>query len=428
MNLTIQIPIVDIERKINTVLPSPLYKGEVADYEDFTIIVQKRSPFRLKAENDSIFVEAPIRAELFIGPKALLSLFSGFVKKIEEIDVDITAIYEIKPDINTKWQLVPKIKGSFVWDKTPVLSLVGLKLPLSHYLDWVIEGQIKNVGKMIEKFVQAELKIDEYVEIAWKLMHEPIEIDKDYLLYLYFHPEAKNIYVTPIACQGGILRAVVGLNVFPEVTIGSPSIQTLSPKLPDFEAVAKLPSSSDLTASATVLYAFVGHFLAGKSFDFEGFLRKISFDSVEIVEKNGDLQMNLAMSLWISLLGFEVKMPLKAAVLGEITVSPEPKRLLIKLVDMQLVSGNMLLRGAFYLYEKKINALIVKNLEDLYVSSFAQIKALIVKNLDARPLGKYVFLNGKIKTFDLQEVAIHEKEVELHVAAQANVAITIGNF
>lgn len=428
MNLTIQIPIIDIERKINKVLPTPLYKGDVADYEDFTIIVQKRGTFRLKAENDTIFVEAPIRAELFIGPKALLSLFAGLVKKIEEIDVDITAIYEIKPDINTKWQLVPKIKGRFMWDKNPVFSLAGLKLPLAHYLDWVIEGQIKSVGKTIEKYLREQLKIEEYVEMAWKIMHEPIEIDPNYALNLYFHPEANHIYATPIACQGGILKAVVSVPLFPEAAIGAPPIITKPPKLPDFEPVAKLPANSDISASATVMYDFVSRFLAGKSFEFEGFLQKIHINAVKVSEYKGDLQTEIGLALSISVLGFAIKTPLLCEVVADIGVSTPLKNLSFKLLNIRILSGNFLIKWAFYFYEKKIKSLISTTIERLYEKYFPQIKEVIAKNLDARALGKYVFLNGKLKTFDLHETVINEKEIALHVQANANVAITIGNF
>lgn len=428
MNLTIQIPIIDISRKINKVLPSPLYKGDVADYEDFTIVVQKRGDFRLKAENDTIFVEAPIRAELFIGPKALLSLFAGLVKKIEEIDVDITAIYEIKPDVNTKWQLVPKIKGRFLWDKNPVFSLAGLKLPLAQYLDWVIEGQIKSVGKMIEKYLREQLKIEEYVEMAWKIMHEPIEIDPNYALHLYFHPEASHIYATPIACQGGILRAVVSVPLFPEAAIGAPPVRQSIPKLPDFEPVAKLPANSDLSVSATVLYAFVSDFLKNKSFDFDGFLQKIHIYSVKVSEHNGNLQSEISLALSISLLGFAIKTPLLCEIVADLGVSTPLKNLSVQLLNIRIVSGNFLLKWAFYFYEKKIKSLITTTIERLYEKYFPQIKELIAKNLDARALGKYVFLNGKLKTFDLHETVINENEMALHIQANANVAITIGNF
>lgn len=428
MNLTIKIPIVDIERKINKVLPEPLYKGNVADYEDFTVIVQKRGTFRLKAENDAIFVEAPIRAELFIGPKALLSLFAGLVKKIEEIDVDITVFYEIKPDVNTKWQLVPKIKGHFLWDKTPIFSLAGLKLPLSHYLDWVIESQIKSVGKMIEKYLRDDLKIEDYVKMAWNIIHEPIEIDEKYPLYLYFHPQARNVYATPISCQNGILKAIVSLPLYPEGVIGAKAVNMLAPPLPNFEPVAKLPSLSDVSASATVVYDFIKRFLEGKSFDMEGYLRKINIQSVKIEEKNGDLVLALGMSLKITIARFSLEMPLSCEVFAELSVSPTPKQLSVKLLNMGIISGNALIRMAFYFYENKLKRLISTTLERLFEKYFAQIRDVIAQNLDARPLGKYVFLNGKLKTFTLHETVINENEVELHIESNADISVTIGNF
>lgn len=428
MNLELFIPIADIEHKVNDVLKETLYKGDVADYEGIEVVVKKRDRFRLRSELNTIFIEAPIRAEVNIGQSALRAWFKGIVKSIEELDVDITVILEIAPDINTKWQITPKIRSRYVWDKEPNFTIAGIPLPIKKILEVVLESQIRNTSKTIEKYIKEDLRVEQYVKMGWDIMHESLAISDDYPIRILFNPAAYPIYATPLRCEKGGISATVSVPVYPEAVIGTTEINNeITPPLPDFEAVKQLPASKEVLLSGKIFYRFIEEFLKEKTFDGDGKIQKIIIHTIRFEERGGQLFIPLSLAIKGKGFGISLDMPLECEVKARLLPNKE-KGIIIALDDLKIKEGSTWIKLLYPLQKHSITHKLQETLQNLADKYWYELQEMLMNTLRNRNLGKYLVLNVEANTFQLTEVQIEEKYLSAHVTANVSPSLKIGNF
>lgn len=427
MNLQIQLPIKDIENKVNSALKEVLFEGEIGEEEDIRITVMKRAPLRLRAELDTIFVEAAIKAQVDIGESTLLSWFKGLVRKIEAVEVSITAFFEIKPDVSPQWQLIPKVKGRFVWDKEPNLTLAGIKLPLTSPLQWVIESQIRNVCKIIEKYLKEDLDIAQYVKIGWDIMQKPLEISKENQLWIHFNPSASPIYATPIYSNGGYLTATVSVSLFPIAYVGSmPASEPLMP-LPDFEPATKLPTNSDIALSGEVSYAFIKQFLEGKTFTLSGIVHALTIKRLQLKEKNDQIAAEIDTLITLKWAGIVWDLSAHLTAEGNLSAS-EDGTLKVAPLLLTFNGGNVILGLLFPLFKTQIQNVLTRTLSSLANTYMLEITRQVDKALDNNQLHTYVGLDGELQKFTFVSAEILPDTARVWVDGHVSVRLEIGNF
>lgn len=428
MNLQLLLPISDIEHKVNDVLKETLYKGDIADYEDITVMVKKRERFRLRSELNTIFIEAPIRAEVSIGSRALLSWFKGIVKSIEDLDVDVTVLLEIIPEINPKWQLIPKIRGRYTWDKEPNFTIAGIPLPIKKMLEVVLESQIKNTIKTIEKYLKEDLRIEQYVKMGWDIMHKPLIISEEYSLDVYFNPSIAPIYASPLRCEKGGIQATVSVPIFPEAVIGaSTKTEETIPELPNFEPVKQLPPDKDIHLSAKVFYSFITHFLKGKSFDGAGNIQKITIHDIQFQSRNTQLFIPLSVEIQGKGLGISLNMPLQCEILARLLPNKE-KGVLIILDELKIIEGSTWVKLLYPLQKHNINAKLVETLQQVADTHWQNLQKMLNDSLRQRQLGQYLVLDVAATDFQLTEVQIEDNDLTAVIHANVSPSLKIGNF
>lgn len=428
MNLTLQLPLIDIERRLNDSLAEVLYRGEVADYEDLTVVVKKRSPIRILAENNILKIKAPIRAELFVGPKALLSWFKGLVKSIEEFDVDVSAHFEIQPDVSPNWQLSPKVKGTYKWDNEPKFNLGLVPIPLKPILDMVLDTQIRNTTKTIEKFLKDELNIRQYVQLGWDLMHKTLTIVDSLPLCVYFQPHAQPIYATSLLCEPKQIQACVSVPLYPEATVGLlPLPDEQTPPLPTFETVKSLPPDDDIQLSAKVDFAFVSRMLKDREVHLDGNIQRILVRHATLRGLHNKLFVALALEITAKSLGITVNMPMECGIVA-VLQSKGKQGVHVHIEKLKLEESSTWLKLIFPFQKNKIRMLVQESIQEQADKYWLELQKMLAENLDQRELGKYVVLDVKAQDYDLKEIQIAEDHMKAVLHANVSPSLKIGNF
>jgi hypothetical protein len=426
MNLHLQLPIVDIERKINASLQDILYKGNIGEYEDIQIVVQKRGNLRLKAELNMIFAEAPLRVEVKIGKETLRTFFKGIVKTIEEIDLDLAVQYDIRPDVSVQWKAVPRIQGRCLWEKEPILELLGSKFNLSSTLQWVIDDQIKKIAKWIEKYLREDIRIEQYVLMAWNIIQTPIKINDEYKVWLNINPQQKELYATPIQCNGGFLKATVGVQMFPECVIGEEPPKNALKPLPNFEPVAKLSEYSQLLLTAETPFNNLQKLIENQTFTLtHEWVKSVAIRTFKLREERHNAVVDLSLTVDLKVLG---AMYIEAEVKLDIVRDETTLKAKLSPFEMRLTGGSTAARSYFLFNGASLTKAVKNSLEAVIDAQLVNLTKLIQKALNKNQVQKYVLLEGNLKSVSLKEGQVLTDRLKLVLEAEGKVTIEIGNF
>ncbi len=428
MNIQIILPTQDIENKINSVLKPVLFQGNVAEYEDVRVVVVKRSNFKVLVESDSVLIVAPIRAELFIGKKAFLSWLPGLTKTIEEIDVDIKVTFEIKPEITPQWILHPTVSGTYFWDKEPVFTIAGIPLPIKRILEIVLDSQIKNIKKTIEKFLKEEIEIKKYVKLAWEIMQKPLEVSEEYSLNLYFQPGVKPIYATPIRCSNGKIFTTVSVPLFPEGVVGFPPVHEPFHALPEFTSVNQLNAKDDIQLSGVVSYRFIENFLKNKIIEQDSIIQKVHIQDVSIyADENGLLHFSSHQDVWVKWGFLKLNIPFTGKATADI--HPDDTHFIrFTPFIVELVQASPLIRLVFNLVKDNVRKIVLTQMQKMANEHWGNLQNLLKTKLSPLSIGEHVILNVEIFRFELMEIQVLEDSLKAIVHGNASAQINIGNF
>ena len=428
MNIQIVLPTEDIEKKINSILKPILYQGNVAEYDDVRVVVVKRDIFRVKVENDTVIINAPIRAELFIGKKLFHAFIPNLTKNIEEIDVDVRVKYEIKPEVSPQWGLNPVVKGTYSWDKDPSFSIAGIPLPIKAILEIVLDTQVRSIRKTIEKFLRDELNIRQYVQLAWDIMQKPLTISDGYPLHLYFQPSPNPIYATPIRCNDGVIYTTISVPLFPEGVVGFAPHEDPYQELPSFTPVSLLSIQEDIMLAGRVNFRFIEKFLQDKSIEQEGLIQKIHIRTVAInADENGLLHFVSRQTLSIKwgFIAFDIPFT------GEVTADmhPDASHLIrFEPVEIELTKAPAWVKFFFNIFKDKIHDLLISQMQSMANAHWNNLQTLLKTKLAALSVGDYVLLNADVFRFNLSEIQVNDDNLKAIVQATASAKITIQNF
>ena len=219
------------------------------------IKIWKKGDVGIKAENNKIYFTIPLHIWVKGRFKWEACEMCPTINKSEETEFDLVAKSESALSLTEDYKVKTTTVGDFEWgDTKPVIELGPMKIGLARFVEPAMRSQLGNLTKQLDAEIQNRIQIKQYIQQAWTLVQQPIELDKTYNAWLKITPTA--IRVSPMVARNGEINLRIGLSSFIETfTNGKPAVK-INPNLPKLVTDSRLADDVQIGLSGEISYDY----------------------------------------------------------------------------------------------------------------------------------------------------------------------------
>jgi hypothetical protein len=409
LNVPVQIPVAEIENQLNRQMKGLLYEDNNLNDDDLAIKVWKRDSMLIDAEGNVFNIKVPLKIWVKAGK-------FGIYKEIEfALNANIATTLTLTPDWQLKTITQPK---AYEWVSRPVFKLGFIEIPVTGIIENVLDEQIPEISKQLDKYVGEKVEVKKYVQQAWNQVQEPYLMSKEYDSWLKVTP--LEVQMTPIRGKDHHARTTLGIRTYTESYFGDKPEQTLNPVLPPLKMVETMPDDFHIGISGEVSHKQATKMLSAlmleQTYQFQDGKYKITVKSLDVY--GNDEKLIIAAGLQGSLNG-------TVYFTGIPVFNRENKMLEIRNLDYELDTKNKLLKTASWLAHGKFVKILSESFKFPLAPQIEQAKKAIQDNLTHYQLAKGIFLRGKLETLEPKDVFITPNSIIATLEATGTVDVKI---
>ena len=403
--LPVQLSFSALEKELNSQFTGVLYDDPSFENDNVQVKVTKAGAFKLAGFGDTLSVTAPLNVYVK-GKYAPGGVEALAIEKDLTIKPIVTLVTRVRitPDWKMETQTVARVK----WAETPQLVLGPLKIPIQSLLDAVLRKQGDRIGKEIDAAIAQQLNVRKEMEKAWKSAFAPMELDKEYGVYLVMTPMALGI--EPLRADGRSVHTGATLQAKVEVITGATAPPKAPAATPLPRASAKLPADKGFstTLAASIPYALLESEMqkafAEEPFDFPDVGRRLLIDAWSFVPQGDRIRVGL--DFRALKLGKDGKPMAKKPMKGRVylTAAPvvnlEKREVAFADVKFELKSKNALVGAAAWMLNGKIEKELASQTFS-FAEYLDEYKRVADGMLQGYPLGAGMQIRGSMKKLDV---------------------------
>jgi hypothetical protein len=403
--LPVQLSFSALEKELNSQFTGVLYDDPSFENDNVQVKVTKAGAFKLAGFGDTLSVTAPLNVYVK-GKYAPGGVEALAIEKDLTIKPIVTLVTRVRitPDWKMETQTVARVK----WAETPQLVLGPLKIPIQSLLDAVLRKQGDRIGKEIDAAIAQQLNVRKEMEKAWKSAFAPMELDKEYGVYLVMTPMALGI--EPLRADGRSVHTGATLQAKVEVITGATAPPKAPAATPLPRASAKLPAEKGFstTLAASIPYALLETEMqkafAEEPFDFPDVGRRLLIDAWSFVPQGDRIRVGL--DFRALKLGKDGKPMAKKPMKGRVylTAAPvvnlEKREVAFADVKFELKSKNALVGAAAWMLNGKIEKELASQTFS-FAEYLDEYKRVADGMLQGYPLGAGMQIRGSMKKLEV---------------------------
>jgi len=418
VNIPVELDLNEVEKEINVRVNNLLYEDEtVNEGNNFKIKVWKKDNINVNAAGEQFNVTVPLKIWAEAGINLSNFGFNFAQTRDTEFELDLNFVSNFNVDEN--WQITSVTSSNgFDWIKKPVLKIGPVNIPLSSFLDEIIDRQQEEIAAQINKEIQPNLDIKKYIQEAWLQMQTPFKISDEFNAWLKISPA--DVLITPIAGEGKHARMSLGIRGFTETFIGKKPATTLVKEIPMLTIVDSIPDNFIIGLSSEISHQNINSLLKdhllNKKFQFNDGKQEVVVKDLDVYGHNQNLVLEAR---------------LEGDIKGKIYLTGQPyyddldQSLKFKNLDFDLDTKNKLVKTASWLAHGKFVETMRQNLKFPLGDQIDQASKTIEKTLNGFQLTKGVYLKGVLQELAPSEVFITPDAVIATVFAKGKSSIRI---
>lgn len=415
-NSTINLPLEfrrqELEQIINYQLSSDLYTdNRFDDGDNMTVKAKKRDAIRLRIQGQRIEYEVPL--------SLAIQYDLGLGKVAADGDIDLrfrTAFY-----IDSTWNLrTESILAGHVWRTTPRLRVGMVSVPIETISDVFIRRGERQIGTAIDEQISKSLNLDQYIQQAWQLMHDPVELSEAYGAWLRFNPVS--LRMTPLESSGDMIRANLTLEALPELSLGEKPRRERIPPLPPFRyGLAPEDPRFSIYVGSVIPYAEAEKVARASVVDqtFTQGNKSVTVKDIKLYGQGNQLVVDLELT---------------GSYTGNIFLTGRPSfntrdnRVDIKDLEYTLETRSFLLKSAAWLLKGTLKNKIQDNLDFLIDYNLQDARTQVEAQLENYVLAPGVSLRGELAEFDLYNAYLSQEGINVSVLLDGRLALDVAGL
>jgi len=423
LNIPIEIPLSEVERKINEQLGNLLFEDNSLDNnggDNLMLKVNKRLPLSIEAKGGNQFnIKVPVNIWAKAGWK--VEKFGLTVAKYEEtqFDIDINFLTRISLDQNWKITTTTTPNG-YKWISEPKVKIGFFDVPITSIIEKIVDRELPNVTQIIDSEV-GKINLKPQVETAWKAVQSPFLINEAYQAWLKVTP--LEIMMTPLSNKGRSVKVGLGIKASTETFIGNKPSDAVMAAIPGLKLVNQLEEKFEVGLIAQIPYNQARKLAmdqtGGKTYEFMDGKYKITVVDLDFYGQ-GDFLV-VAATLTGSLNG-------KVFLKGKPIFDPTTNSLKMSDLDYDLDTKNKLARTADWLAHGKFLKLMEPYFSISVASQLEEAKKMIQKNLAGNQFNKNINLNGQLDQLTPEKIYLTESGIQAVISAKGKIEVRVAGF
>jgi len=347
--LAIELDILQLEKSINNTIKGTIYEDNNIDDDNLMVKVIKQQDIHFGVVGNTINCSLPLK--IWVKYRLKRTVLGVTVNSDYEatgaMTLDVSSVFNLSKDwkVNTTTTI-----GKYQWTEKPTINAVGMSIPVSFVADMAIKSLKSKISASVDKAITDNVNIRNPMEQTWNLMQNPVNVNKDYDLWLKVNPLA--IYSTPIIGKGNKISFNMGINTIIETSVGS--ALTAAPtktKLPDYqisnEVKPEFLINTNINVSFQKITDIAQKYIVGKEYK-EG-KKHIKIDKVTMFGKGDTL---------VVVIDVEGSANGTIYCVGKLQYDATAQALTITNFDFEMKTRNALLKSANWLMHKSFLKMI----------------------------------------------------------------------
>ncbi len=400
----------DIELAVNDLIKGLIYEDNNIEDDELMVRVEKKADISVIVDRYNITYQVP----LIIWMKKNIRLTN--IEGTGEIILEFSTKYEIE----SNWQIITDTSVvDYRWLEKPKIQFALFDIPIKSIANKIIEKSKAVICKSIDQQLALKVNLQDHVKKAWSKIQEPIQVSKDYNIWVSILPE--KLSMTLLNINGDEISSKILIAANTNVIIGSePNKQAYSP-LPPFsysdeikdEVAIQLIGKSSLAAIQKIAKTF----LIGKSFDFDN--KSVTVEDIELYYKDNRLEVSIELS------GTYTGLVLLR---GEPVFNKKDKAIEIEDLEFELKTRNILMRLAGRLFRKELEKRLSKAMKFPLSHYITALEKLIQTHLEGYQVSDHIIINGKLDDIQIAEMFLNDLGFEASLLAKGKLNVEIKSF
>lgn len=423
LNIPIEVPLPDIERKINEQLGTLLFEDNSLENnggDNLILIVKKRSPIQIESKGGNLFnIKVPVNIYAKAGWK--VEKFGISVSKYEDTQFDLDMSFLSRISLDKKWKISTSTSpNGYKWISEPKVKIGFFEIPITKIVEKIMDDELPNVTQAVDAEI-GKIDLKSKVDMAWKALQEPFLAQEENQAWLKIKP--LEMAMTPIGTKGKNVRFSFGITSLAQTLVGNkPAIDPPS-QLPDLQVVNKLDERFEVGLLAEVPFASMKKLamaqVGDKWYSFKEEKYKIKIQNMEFWGNQQDLI--IAAELIGSING-------KLFFKGKPYFDEASASIKMKDLDYDLETKNKLLKTANWLAHGKFLSMIEPYFAIPVGEQLNEGKKMIQENLAGNKFNKSLNLNGKLNELTPSEIKVTPKGIQALILAKGKLEILVAGF
>jgi len=416
INIPVEIPLMVIEERLNKQFRGVLYDDDSytrPTNDDVKIKVYQNNRIAVGAAADQLLFTVPLK--IWAQARWKACSFCPEIEKQTIFDVEVYLKSKVEVLKNYQFRMTTSADG-FEWRSAPTISLGPIDIPIARLLEGVLQTQLTNITKEIDKGVNSAVDLKSQISELWNMAQNPILLDDSSKTWLTMEP--KNIQLAPITSNKQNMLINLGLETFIETKTGTKPSDKPKSALPDLKLTTQPAKDFAINVQSilgfTEATAIAKKAVQGKTFAWKKKVVKV--EDIEIYGK-GDLAY--------------IRLLLSGSAKGELFLFGYPKfdgtnnTLYFDQLDYDINTKSALIKAANWM----VGSSIQKQLQNQLVFSFDNEVKEVRKDLETR-LKKYTYkklftITGVITDFSVKDIYVADDHFDVHLNANGRASLKL---
>jgi Domain of unknown function (DUF4403) len=417
ISIPFDLSIDDFQKKINEGMPDLIFEDksfEDNDNDDFKVKVWRKGNLVFTEVKDNILTyEVPLK----IWAQKRVSALGMSQTPATEFELKLK--FSSKFTILTDYSMQTQTNGlGYTWITKPALKTGYLEIPIGPVIGKLIDNNQAMFARQIDETIKASFSLKPYMLEAWNTAKKPFQASVEYNSWVKLEP--LEIYLTPLKSNGKSLKSVLGIKLFVETLVGTPT-ETFTPtlSLPPLKIVNSIPEVFQLQLFNIIDYKEAARItktmFLGQKFEYKNGKYNIEITDVTI-EGNND--------------GMLFKVDTKGSFRGTIYVKgipqydPVRRQVILTKTELDVKTKNVFHKTGAWLAEGIMEKKIEKDFGLPVDDIIAVVKENVLKTINS-DLSKGIKIKGEIIEIVPQNVKTTENGIIAIVNAKAKVELIV---
>lgn len=422
INLPITIPMLSVNQAINGELKGLIYEDN--DYSnnngDNLMVKVWRTKKEIKVDGYKEKIRIMLPLEIWASYRWQGCSFCPTIEKATDFEMDITLNTVLR--IGNDWQaLLTTTATDITFSKEPKLDFsyngYGIQIPITRVVKTALMANLPAITAEIDKQVEENVPIKQYLSETWEQIQEPILLDSVYKAWLVMVPE--KIFISPLSNDVNKIKLNAGISAFVETKLGAKpklkrSTQLSAPVIQDkidkkFEV--EIPVSIDFDMATELARKN----LKDSTFQLDN-KKKITVNDIEVYGKGGDVFIKTDLSGSFNGLVY---------MRGKPAIDTVTNKIYFKDLDFDINTKNALYKIAAWMAHGTIKKIFQKQFVYNVGDDLKAAENSVQTYLDGYTYDNLVTVNGRMGKLRLKEIFCNEEEIMAIFTAFGSASVNI---